>query len=157
MTIDLISGKHRPAQILLVEDNIGDVMLTKRAFKTAKIANQITVAQTGEEAIALLEKENALLPDLILLDLNLPQMSGREVLSHIKNSHFRHIPVIVLSSSKAEQDVLQSYDLHANGYVIKPISIANFTDVIRKIEDFWFSLVVLPDNSDCQKQEIHEP
>ena len=139
-----------------MEDNIGDAMLTKRAFKNAKIANELTVAKSGEEAVAILLKEGdyatASTPDLILLDLNLPQMSGKSVLDYIKNSeNLKHIPVIVLSSSKAEQDVIQSYNLHANGYVVKPISIDNFADIIQKIEAFWFALVVMPDQSDLKK------
>lgn len=156
MTIASTIDKQRPAQVLLVEDNVGDAMLTKRAFKSAKISNQLTVAKNGEEAIAILLKEGAYstaeTPDLILLDLNLPQMSGQDVLNFIKsNEDLRHIPVLVLSSSKAEQDVIKSYNLHANGYVIKPISIDNFTEVVQKIEAFWFSLVVMPDSSDFKK------
>lgn len=149
MTTSSTIDKHRPAQVLLVEDNAGDVMLTKRAFSSAKIANEITVAKSGEEALTILlkedEHEHAATPDLVLLDLNLPQMSGQDVLSFIKsNDNLKHIPVIVLSSSKAEQDVIKSYNLYANGYVVKPISLDSFSEVIQKIETFWFTLVVLP-------------
>ncbi len=156
MTIASTIDKQRPAQVLLVEDNIGDALLTKRAFKSAKIANELTVAKSGEEAVSILLKEGdyaaASTPDLILLDLNLPQLSGQEVLDFIKNNdNLKHIPVIMLSSSKAEQDVIKSYNLHANGYIVKPISIDNFTEVVHKIEAFWFALVVIPDPSDLKK------
>lgn len=155
MTINTAFDKHRPAQVLLIEDNIGDALLTRRAFKSAKIVNLITVAKSGEEALSILLKEgeyaSASTPDLILLDLNLPQMSGQEVLDFIKNNEkLKHIPVIVLSSSKAEQDVIKSYHLHASGYIIKPINLESFTEVIQKIEAFWFNLVVLPDPSDLK-------
>lgn len=157
MTIASTIDKHRPAQVLLVEDNVGDAMLTRRAFKSAKIGNQLTIAKSGEEALAILLKQGeyaeALMPDLILLDLNLPQMSGQDVLNFIKNEEqLKHIPVIVLSSSKAEQDVIKSYNLHANGYVVKPISVDNFSEVIQKIEAFWFTLVIMPDSSDLEKK-----
>jgi two-component system, chemotaxis family, response regulator Rcp1 len=155
MSIDSTINKQRPAQVLLVEDNYGDALLTRRAFKSSKIANQLTVATSGEEALTILLKEGehatALTPDLILLDLNLPLMSGQDVLDFIKkNEKFRHIPVVILSSSKAEQDVVKSYNLHANGYVIKPISLEKFTDVVQKMEAFWFTLVVLPDAPDMK-------
>ncbi len=155
MTTDIIANKQRPAQVLLVEDNHGDVLLTKRAFKESKIANDVTVAMSGEQAIAILRKEGeysqVTTPDMILLDLNLPQMSGQDVLKIIKEDpNFRHIPVIILSSSKAEQDVVKSYNLHANGYVIKPISLEEFNKVIQKLGAFWFTLVVLPDVEDIK-------
>ncbi len=155
MTIDATINKQRPAQVLLVEDNHGDVLLTKRAFKESKIANDLTVAMSGEEAIRVLRKEGehaqATTPDLILLDLNLPQMSGQDVLNVIKNdTKLRHIPVVVLSSSKADQDVVKSYNLHANGYVVKPISLESFNEVVQKLEAFWFTLVVLPDAEDVK-------
>lgn len=153
MTTDTLANKHRPAQVLLIEDNNGDVILTKRAFKESKIANQLTVVTSGEEAISLLTKEDkfadAKTPDLILLDLNLPQMNGQEVLNFIKgNGALKHIPVIILSSSRAEQDVVKSYNLHANGYVVKPISLDQFKEVVENLEKFWFTLVVLPDAED---------
>lgn len=150
MVADTLINKQRPAQVLLVEDNPGDVMLTKRAFKEAKLANELTVAMTGEEAISILKKEgkhaNAHTPDLILLDLNLPGIHGYEVLDLVKSDDtLKRVPVIVLSSSKAESDVVQSYDNHANGYVVKPVSLENFNDVVRQLEGFWFTLVVMPD------------
>lgn len=156
MTTDTLQNKIRPVRILLVEDNLGDVVLTQRAFKEVKIATQIAVARTGEEAVAMLRREGdwaALeLPDLILLDLNLPKMSGLEVLQIIKTEEsLRHIPVVVLSSSRAEQDVVRSYNLHANGYVTKPGSPESFTEVAQKLEQFWFTLVVLPDADDVKR------
>lgn len=156
MTIDSTINKQRSAQVLLVEDNHGDVLLTRRAFKESKIANELTVAASGEQALSILRKEGeyatSATPDLILLDLNLPQISGQDVLKSIKeDDSLRHIPVVILSSSKADQDVVKSYNLHANGYVIKPISLEKFNDVIKKLEAFWFTLVVLPDADDVKK------
>lgn len=154
MTTSTIENKHRPARILLVEDNQGDVILTRRAFQEAKIANQLQVAMSGEEAVEMLSREGEwkdLLPDIILLDLNLPQMNGQDVLKFIKESeHLRHIPVVILSSSNAEQDVVRSYNLHANGYVVKPVSLASFHEVVQKLEQFWFTLVVMPDAKDVR-------
>jgi len=153
MTIDLIQNKARPAQILLVEDNPGDVILTQRALRDSKISNNITVAKTGEIALEMLRKQGEYAdtpkPDLIWLDLNLPQMSGQDVLKIIKDDPLlKHIPVVILSSSQATQDVVKSYSLHANGYVVKPANLESLGDVIRKLESFWFTLVVLPDASD---------
>ena len=149
MTSDTINNKHRPAQVLLVEDNYGDILLTQRAFADAKISNDLHVAAWGEEAVEMLYKkgawENSPTPDLILLDLNLPGMSGQDVLKLIKQDDLlKKIPVVILSSSKADQDVVKSYNLHANGYVVKPVSLENFSEVVQKLEQFWFSLVVLP-------------
>lgn len=149
MNSGILRGEKQTAHIFLVEDNPGDVILTKRAFKDSEIANKITVATTGEEAIEILRKEgahaNAETPDLVLLDLNLPKMGGQDVLKVIKNSDgLRRIPIIVLSSSVAEQDVVKSYDLHANAYVVKQIDLEKFKEVIHKLEDFWFSIAVLP-------------
>ena len=134
MTIDRIIEKQRPARILLVEDNTGDVILTKRAFKQARIANDLTLARTAEEALAILRKEGEYAsrakPDLILLDLNLPGMHGKELLEIIKSDgHLKRIPVIILSSSRANQDVVQSYELNASGYIIKPVNISEFEEV----------------------------
>lgn len=150
MSTDILINKQRPANILLVEDNYGDVILTRRAFQEAKIVNKLYVASTGEEAVSMLRKEDEWkdfnLPDLILLDLNLPQMHGQEVLEIIKKEQsLKHIPVIILSSSRADNDVVKSYNLHANGYVVKPVSLDNFHDVVKKLEQFWFTLVVMPD------------
>lgn len=149
MTAAPIQSRQRPARLLLVEDNEGDIVLTKRAFLDAKIANELFIVRTGEQAVEFLtgrgEWEQRHLPDLILLDLNLPTMSGQEVLQFIKNDHhLKRIPVIILSSSTANQDVIKSYDLHANGYVVKPVNLTNFHDVVAKLEQFWFALVVVP-------------
>lgn len=138
-----------PIQILMVEDNEGDVVLTTQALKTAKVGNNINVVQDGVEALAFLRREapyaDAPVPDLILLDLNLPRKDGREVLEEIKaDPLLRRIPVVVLTSSKAEQDIAQAYDLHANCYVTKPVGIKTLMEVVKSIENFWFSVVKLP-------------
>ena len=139
----------RPAEILLVEDNPGDVVLTKEAFAEAKISNNITVAKDGEEALDYLFKrngyENATTPDLILLDLNMPKKDGREVLAEIKaDENLKRVPVVILTSSQSEQDVAKTYDLHANCYVLKPIDLTKFANIVSAVENFWFSVVVLP-------------
>lgn len=139
----------RPIEILLVEDNPGDVMLTQEAFSEAKISNNLQVTRDGEEAIAYLKKENsyehATRPDLILLDLNLPKVNGGEVLTYIKSDKaLMRIPVIVLTSSEAEKDIIKSYNLHANSYIIKPINFDQFVKAVNAIENFWFSVVALP-------------
>ena len=154
MSIETLEQKHRPARVLLVEDNHGDVLLTRRAFKQSRIANELTVAENGEDALAILNQDgefaNTPLPDLILLDLNLPKMSGQDVLTEIKtHEKLKRIPVIILSSSKAEQDVVKSYELHANGYVVKPMDLENFQEVVTKLEQFWFTLVVVPNGEDA--------
>lgn len=138
---------------MLVEDNPGDAILTREAFKQAKIKNTIHVAKDGEEALQFLTKlppfEDMPTPDLILLDLNLPKLDGPEVLAEIKKDDLlRRIPVIVLTSSKAETDVVKSYDLHANGYIVKPVSGEKFSQVVSSIENFWFSVVILPQEAD---------
>lgn len=135
--------------ILLVEDNPGDVLLTKEALNENKIKNELHIANDGEEAIKFLRREsgfeNSPRPDLILLDLNLPKKDGREVLNEIKNDeNLKRIPVIVLTTSKSEEDVLRMYDLHANCYITKPINLENFIRVVKSIEDFWFTVVKLP-------------
>ena len=139
----------RPVEILLVEDNPGDVLLTQEAFKRAKIRNNLVVAPDGDVALKILNKEDgyedAKTPDLILLDLNLPKVNGKEVLEQVKTSdRLKRIPIVVLSSSKAEQDINQSYDLHANSYVTKPINIQKLATIVQSIESFWFSVVQLP-------------
>lgn len=137
------------AEILLAEDNPGDVLLTKEAFAEAKIKNNINVATDGEETLDYLYKrgrfEDAATPDLILLDLNMPKKDGREVLEEIKkDDKLRRIPVVILTSSQAEQDVVKTYDLHANSYVLKPVDLGKFAEIVSAIESFWFSVVVLP-------------
>ncbi len=139
----------RPIEILLVEDNPGDVRLTKEALKEGKVRNNMQVAEDGEEALAVLRRQGgyaqATRPDLILLDLNLPKKSGREVLEEIKaDPELKRIPVVVLTISKAEQDILKSYNLHANCYINKPVDLEQFIDVVQSIEDFWLTVVMLP-------------
>ena len=143
------SREHGPIEILLVEDNPGDVRLTVEALREGKVTNSLSVAKDGVEALAFLRREgsfaNAPQPDLILLDLNLPRKDGREVLAAIKaDPIFRRIPVVVLTSSDAEQDILKSYDLHANCYVTKPVDLDKFIHVVESIQDFWLSVVRLP-------------
>lgn len=139
----------RPIEILLVEDNPGDVRLTKEGLASAKLVNRLWVAADGNEAMRMLRQEGdhagSPRPDLVLLDLNLPGFSGFDILRAIKESdELRRIPVVVLSSSAAERDILASYDLHANCYVTKPVDFSTFVGVVQAIEEFWFSIVRLP-------------
>ena len=136
-------------EILLVEDNPGDVGLTRRALKGAKVINRLSVVGDGVEALRFLRREGSYAatprPDLVLLDLSLPKMDGREVLTAIKQDpDLQSIPVVILSSSQSEQDILKSYRLHANCYITKPIDLQQFVAVIRSIENFWFTVVKLP-------------
>ena len=140
---------NAPIDILLVEDNPGDVRLTREALHDAKVLNTLTVAVDGVEALAALRREgrfaDAPRPDIILLDLNLPRKDGREVLAEIKEDpSLRRIPVVVLTTSKAEEDVLRTYNLHANCYISKPVDLEQFITVVKSIEDFWFTVVRLP-------------
>ena len=137
-----------PIEILLVEDNPGDVRLTKEALKDAKVRNNLHVAMDGVEALAFLRKEGrysaAARPDLILLDLNLPRKNGREVLEEVKKDPaLQHIPIVILTTSQAEQDVLESYRLRANAYVTKPVDLEQFLKVVSSIEEFWLEIVKL--------------
>jgi CheY-like chemotaxis protein len=139
----------KPIEILLVEDNPGDVRLTRESLYDAKIHNNMIVASDGLEAMACLRREGQYAdtnrPDLILLDLNLPRMNGFEVLNAIKeDSHLKRIPVVVLTTSQAEQDIIQSYNLYANAYVTKPVDLEQFVKVLKSIEDFWLEIVRLP-------------
>ncbi len=139
----------KQAEILLVEDSPADVLLTRSAFEEFKLFNALRVVEDGVEALAYLNQEgkyaDAPRPDLILLDLNLPRKNGREVLAEIKaHPRFRGIPVVVLTTSQSEQDVLQAYDRHANCYIVKPVGFDNFIEAIRSMQDFWFSIVTLP-------------
>ena len=139
----------RPIEILLVEDNPGDVRLTVEGLKEGKVRNNLHVARDGVEAMAFLRREgayrNAVRPDLILLDLNLPRKDGREVLQDLKQDPVLHsIPVVVLTTSRSEQDVLRSYELQANCYITKPVDLEQFITVVRSIEDFWLTIVTLP-------------
>ncbi|MGD9787272.1 MAG: response regulator [Sulfuricellaceae bacterium] len=134
-----------PVEILLVEDNPGDVRLTEEALKEGKVQADLSVARDGEEALAWLRRADRKLPDLILLDLNLPRKDGREVLQEIKaDPHLKSIPVVVLTTSDAEQDITQAYALHANCYITKPVDLEQFIQAIRAIDDFWLTLVKLP-------------
>ena len=145
------SKNVRPVQILLVEDNPGDVGLTIEALKEAKVLNKLTVVKDGIEALSLLRRQgqhaHAARPDLILLDLNLPKKDGREVLAEIKaDDNLKRIPVIILTTSENEQDVVKSYNLYANCYITKPLDLDRFIKVVKSIEDFWLGIVVLPKN-----------
>ena len=136
-------------EILLVEDNPGDVLLTREAFREGRFAHRLSVVEDGEDALSFLRREGkhsaAPKPDLILLDLNLPKMDGREVLGHVKKDPaLQQIPVIVLTTSGAEQDVLKAYNLHANCYLTKPIEVEDFIQTVRSVEEFWFAVVRLP-------------
>ena len=136
-------------EILLVEDNPADVRLTQEALRDSKVANNLHTVGDGVEALRFLRREEehaeAPRPDLILLDLNLPLMGGREVLERVKEDpDLRRIPVVVLTTSDAEQDIVRSYELHANAYIRKPVDFDQFTEVVRLIEDFWFTVVKLP-------------
>lgn len=141
----------RLAEILLVEDNEGDIELTREAFEEAKFRNSLHIAEDGDEALDYLFKRNgyegAIVPDIILLDLNLPGTDGREVLEVIKvDPALKRIPVIVLTSSQADKDIVESYDLHANCYIVKPVNATKFMDVVRSVENFWVDIVCLPPN-----------
>jgi two-component system, chemotaxis family, response regulator Rcp1 len=143
------AAESKPAEIVLVEDNAGDVRLIVEAFKENEFLNNLHVAKDGVEAMEFLHKEgryaNAFHPDLILLDLNLPKKDGREVLEEVKvDPNLKRIPVIILTSSKAEEDIFKTYDLHANCYITKPIDMDQFIKVVRSIEDFWLTIVKLP-------------
>lgn len=139
----------RPIEILLVEDNPGDVRLTKEALRESRILNKLSVAGDGALAIDFLERQgtfiNAPVPDLILLDLNLPKVTGREVLERVKtHPKWKVIPVVVLTTSESEVDILESYALHVNCYIAKPLAFESFMEVIKQIEDFWLTIVRLP-------------
>lgn len=143
------NNNTRPVEILLVEDNPGDVRLTREALRDAKVRNNMVVAHDGVEALAYLKREgqyaDAVQPDLILLDLNLPRMNGFEVLDVIKmDSNLKRIPVVILTTSQAEQDIVRGYNLHANAYVTKPVDLDQFIKVIKSIENFWLEIVKLP-------------
>ena len=139
----------KPIEILMAEDNPGDVRLTMEALHDAKVLNRMNVAVDGVEAMAFLRREgqyaNAPRPDLILLDLNMPRKDGREVLAEVKEDpDLRRIPVVVLTTSTAEKDIMESYDFHANCYIAKPVDLDQFLEVVKSIEDFWLTIVRLP-------------
>lgn len=146
-----INRTAQPAEILLVEDNPGDVRLAREALRTGPVPHNLNVARDGVEAMAYLRREGphrrAVRPDLILLDLNLPRKDGRELLTEIKaDQELRVIPVVVLTTSKSEEDVLNAYSSHANCYITKPVDLNRFIAVMKSIEDFWFTTVRLPPN-----------
>jgi chemotaxis family two-component system response regulator Rcp1 len=139
----------KPIEILIIEDNPGDVRLTQEALRDAKVRNHMSVAKDGVEALAFLHREgkygSAPHPDLILLDLNLPRKDGREVLAEIKaDLNLRCVPVVILTTSQDEHDVLGAYESHANCYIVKPVDLGQFIAVVKSIEDFWFQVVRLP-------------
>jgi len=139
----------KPIEILLIEDNPGDIRLTKEALNEGKVLNKLHVVEDGMEALAFLNREGKYSdvprPELILLDLNLPKKDGRDVLAEIKtNEDLKRIPVVVLSTSRSEEDILKSYDLNANCYITKPVDLVQFIEVVKSIEDFWLTVVKLP-------------
>ena len=138
-----------PVEILLVEDDPGDVLITREAIESSKVANRLNVVSNGEEALQFLRRESpherAPRPGLILLDLNLPRLDGREVLARIKaDPDLRRIPVVVLTTSSSDEDIIRTYDLHANAYVTKPVDFEQFMSVVRQIDEFFVSIVALP-------------
>ena len=142
---------NRPINILLVEDNPGDIRLIQETCQHGKVLNNLSVVRDGVEAMAFLRQEepfaDAVCPDIILLDLNLPKKDGREVLEEIKQDpYLRRTPVVVLTTSKAEEDVLRTYNLHVNCYIVKPVDLDQFIKIVQLIEDFWFTTVQLPQN-----------
>ncbi|MBT8113429.1 MAG: response regulator [Gammaproteobacteria bacterium] len=144
-----INAKNKTAEILLIEDNVGDVLLTKEAFRSTQFKYNLRIAKDGDEALKILNRQGKFnespLPDLILLDLSLPKIDGREVLEKIKtNAKLKDIPVIILSGSAAETDMTTSYDLHANSYVVKPDNFEDFKEIAASIENYWF-----------EKKELH--
>ena len=146
-----IRAVGRPVEILLIEDNPGDVRLTAESLKENRLLNNLSVVEDGVQALAFLRREGAYAseprPDLILLDLNLPRKDGREVLAVIKaDPGLRRIPVVVLTTSQAEEDILKSYNLNANCYITKPVTLDRFIAVVKSIENFWLTIVTLPPN-----------
>lgn len=140
---------NRPINILLIEDNPGDVRLTQEAFKEGKVNTKLDIVMDGVEAIKYLRKQGSYAdsstPDLILLDLNLPKRDGREVLEEIKaDIELKRIPIVILTTSNAEQDIIKSYNLHVNCYINKPVDFDKFFDIIQKIQEFWLKTAILP-------------
>jgi len=146
-----LDPSHKAIEILLVDDSPGDARLTVEALKEGKVLNHLSVARDGVEALDFLHRRgaytNAVLPDVILLDLNLPRKDGREVLAEIKGDpNLKRIPVVILTTSQAEEDILRTYDLHANCYITKPVDLEQFMKVVRGIEEFWLTMVKLPNH-----------
>ncbi len=148
----------RPAEILLVEDNPGDIVLASEALRESRITNNLHVVRDGFQGLAFLKRQgnyaNVPRPDIVLLDLNLPKMDGHKVLDEIKSDpELKMIPVVILTSSEAEQDILKSYGLHANAYITKPIELERFVNVVRMLGDFWLTIVKLPTTTVSETQE----
>jgi CheY-like chemotaxis protein len=155
MTVNTIENKKRPAEVMLIEDNRGDAILAALAFSQAKIPTSLSCADSAEQALAMLRKENGhatcATPDLILLDLNLPKMHGQEFLEIVKaDAKLKHIPVVILSSSRAKQDVVNSYSHYASGYVVTPIGLERIRDLVAAIQQFFFVAATLPDVTDVE-------
>ncbi|AQL41382.1 two-component system response regulator [Halorientalis sp. IM1011] len=145
----MTSDRQTPIEVLLAEDNPGDVKLTQKAFEQGNVMNNLHVVNDGIEAMQYLRQENEYAdsprPDLILLDLNMPRKDGKEVLKDIKDDpELKRIPVVILTSSEAEEDIVSSYDLHANAYLTKPVDFDGFLEVVNTIEDFWLTVVKVP-------------
>jgi two-component system, chemotaxis family, response regulator Rcp1 len=145
----MLSGKNRPVEILLIEDNSGDILLTKEAFEEIEFSENLSVVTDGEMAVDYLLKQgrfaNATTPDIIILDLNIPRIDGRELLAKIKtDAKLKSIPVLVLSTSKSEKDIKHCYELQANCYLIKPIDFEQFIEIVTFIRDFWLGIVKIP-------------
>lgn len=155
----VLSSPGRPVEILIVEDNPADVRLTREAFKEGRVRSRLNVAGDGEEALGYLrragESDDAPLPDLILLDLNMPKKDGRELLAEIKSDdRLRCIPVLVLTTSRSEDDILTAYRLNASCYISKPVDLQEFFEVVRSIDDFWLNIVKLPPTTCAQPQVV---
>lgn len=151
------SRAEKAIDVLLVEDNPGDIRLTEEAFKEADLECNLSVVEDGVEALAFLNQtgqyKNAPKPDFILLDLNLPRKDGRQVLKEIKESSaLKYIPVIILSTSKSEDDIIRTYNLHANCYISKPVDLDNFIEVVQNIKSFWFTIVALPKSDQVENE-----
>ncbi len=149
MVMIIPNRQLKPVNILIVEDNRADIRLIEEAFKEGKLYIDLDVAEDGVEAMAYLRKEgnykDVNSPDLILLDLNMPRKNGYEVLEEIKlDDNLRRIPVIIMTISKAEEDILKSYNLHANAYIVKPVELNQFIETVKSLEEFWFTIIKLP-------------
>jgi chemotaxis family two-component system response regulator Rcp1 len=147
-------ARSRPVEILIVDDSQADIRLTREALKESTLRNNLHVAEDGIEAMAFLHRQgpyqNAPTPDLILLDLNLPRKDGRQVLAEVKNDPvLQRIPVVILTTSSADQDIVDTYNLHANCYVVKPVGLNEFLRIVKAIEDFWLTIVRLPSHGEA--------
>jgi len=155
----VLTNHNLPFKILLAEDNPGDVRLTREAFKESKVLVNLSVVADGEAALAYLRREreyvNAEHPDLILLDLNLPKKDGRQVLAEIKSDDkLKRIPVVVLTTSRSEEDILKAYDLHVNCYIEKPVNFDQFIKIVKSIEEFWLTIVKLPNEGTAKAPKL---